>query len=316
MSHDPDPRLRPAAGASWAISLSRRTAVTTRDRVREIVRAALPDKQVTSVVELGEGLDHSAYEVDGELIVRFKKPSGDASPAALVTREARLLAAVAGISRIPVPEPLFVVEEEGCLAYRKLPGRPLIDVPERWRSARAASVARTLGELLAALHAARVELVDVEDVPLGEWLREAAESYRSIAAEVPANRRGAVDAFLRSPPPDGRWTPVFSHNDLGIEHVLVDAPSGRVTGVIDWSDAAIVDPAYDFGLLHRDLGPVALEAALRSYRTERGDVASVRDRAVFYARCTVFGDLAFGLEAGNAAYADKSVAALDWLFAS
>jgi aminoglycoside phosphotransferase (APT) family kinase protein len=196
------------------------------------------------------------------------------------------------------------------------PGRPLIDVPEPRRSARAGSVARTLGELLTALHAARVESVDVEDVPLGEWLREAAETYRSVAAEVPVNRRAAVDAFLRSPPPEGRWTPVFSHNDLGIEHVLVDPPTGRVTGVIDWSDAAIVDPAYDFGLLHRDLGPAALDAALRSYRTEAGDVASVRDRAVFYARCTVFGDLGYGLEAGNAAYADKSVAALDWLFAS
>jgi aminoglycoside phosphotransferase (APT) family kinase protein len=288
--------------------------VPISDRVREIVRAALPDQQATSVVKLGEGLDHSAYEVDGELIVRFEKPSGDSSPAALVIRDARLLAAVAGVSPIPVPEPLFVLEEEGCLGYRKLPGRPLIDVPEPWRSARVASVARTLGELLTALHAARVELVDVEDVPLGEWLREAAETYRSVAAEVPVNRRGAVDAFLRSPPPDGRWTPVFSHNDLGIEHVLVDPPTGRVTGVIDWSDAAIVDPAYDFGLLHRDLGPAALEAALRSYRTERGDVASVRDRAVFYARCTVFGDLAYGLEAGNAAYVDKSVAALGWLF--
>jgi len=30
-----------------------------------------------------------------------------------------------------------------------------------------------------------------------------------------------------------------------------------VTGIIDWSDAAIVDPAHDFGLLHRDLGPAA-----------------------------------------------------------
>jgi aminoglycoside phosphotransferase (APT) family kinase protein len=98
--------------------------VATRDRVREIVGAALPDQRVGSVVELGEGLDHSAYEVDGELIVRFEKASGDASPAALVMREARVLAAVADVSPVPVPEPLFVLAEEGCLGYRKLPGGP------------------------------------------------------------------------------------------------------------------------------------------------------------------------------------------------
>jgi aminoglycoside phosphotransferase (APT) family kinase protein len=44
--------------------------------------------------------------------------------------------------------------------------------------------------------------------------------------------------------------PVFSHNDLGIEHVLIDPGTWTVTGIIDWSDAAIVDPAIDFGLLY------------------------------------------------------------------
>jgi hypothetical protein len=27
-----------------------------------------------------------------------------------------------------------------------------------------------------------------------------------------------VKAFLDAPPPAGGWAPVFSHNDLGIEH--------------------------------------------------------------------------------------------------
>ncbi|MFF2101185.1 hypothetical protein [Streptomyces sp. NPDC058202] len=39
-----------------------------------------------------------------------------------------------------------------------------------------------------------------------------------------------------------------------------------MSGVLDWNDAAVVDPAYDFRLLHRDLGPVALCAAISSYR--------------------------------------------------
>ena len=39
----------------------------------------------------------------------------------------------------------------------------------------------------------------------------------------------------------------FSHNDLGIEQVLVDGSVSTATVVIDWTDAAIVDPAHDFG---------------------------------------------------------------------
>ena len=101
--------------------------------------------------------------------------------------------------------------------------------------------------------------------------------------------------------PDGAIQPVFSHNDLGIEHVLVDPDTGAVTGIIDWTDAAIVDPAYDFGLIFRDLGIL------------RGG-AELHERAVFYARCKVFEDLRYGLSTGLTSYTRKCLGSLPWLF--
>jgi aminoglycoside phosphotransferase (APT) family kinase protein len=292
-----------------------------RDRlaaVGRMVAAYLPDHRVDSVVPVGEGGDHLAYEVDGELIVRFGKEPDPAARAAGVDREARLLAAVAAISPLPVPEPVFTAAEQGCLAYRKLPGVPLLDLPRPQRSAHAGPVAATLGELLTALHAAPVEqlaaLVGVDDQPLAQWRDEAAQTYATVAGEVPVAHRRPVEAFLAAPPPAGGWTPVFSHNDLGIEHVLVDPDTGMVTGVIDWSDAAIVDPAIDVGLLYGDLGPAAARAALGSYRTEVNDLVTLEERAVFYARCRVFEDLAYGLQTGRRSYVDKSLAAMAWLF--
>ena len=44
------------------------------------------------------------------------------------------------------------------------------------------------------------------------------------------------------------------------------------------------------------------------------DVAALRNRAVFYARCSVFEDLAFGLDTGRYAYVTKCVSAMQWLF--
>ena len=286
--------------------------------VRRMVAARLPGYRVDTVVRMPEGLDNLAYEVNGELIVRWSKEPDPAARAAVVDREARLLAAVAGISPLPVPEPAFAVPEQGCLAYPKLPGRPLLDLPEPWWSAHAGSVGATLGELLTALHAAPVEhlaaLADVDDQPPAEWRGEAAEAYATVAGRVPAVHRGAVEAFLEAPPPAGGWTPVFSHNDLGIEHVLADPGGWTVTGILDWSDAAIVDPAVDVGLLYRDLGPAALDGALGSYRTEVNDLATLGERAVFYARCSLFEDLAYGIRTGRDRYVSKSLAALAWLF--
>jgi aminoglycoside phosphotransferase (APT) family kinase protein len=286
--------------------------------LRSVVAAHLPNYQVEAVVVVGEGLDHSAYEINGQLLVRFSKQPDPVRRAARVRREARLLAAVAAISPLPVPEPSFMVPDGGCLAYRKLPGLPLLDVPEPQRAAQASSIAARLGELLTALHAVPVDrmtrLVGTDDRPLAEWRQEAAETYAAVASRVPVAHRRAVEAFLEAPPPVARYTRSFSHNDLGIEHVLVDPVALTVTGVIDWSDAAIVDPACDFGLLYRDLGPAALDVAIGSYRTGVNDPVTLRERAVFYARCGLLEDLAYGIEAGQGKYVDKSLGALAWLF--
>jgi hypothetical protein len=168
----------------------------SRDRVAALGRmvvAHLPGCRVDSIVPVGEGTDNLAYEVNGELIVRCGKEPDPAARAAGVDREARLLAAVAAISLLPVPEPSFTAAEQGCLAYRKLPGRPLLDLPLRQRSAHGGSVAATLGELLYALHAAPVEhmaaLVGIDYQPLAQWQREAAETYAAVAGEVPMVHR-------------------------------------------------------------------------------------------------------------------------------
>lgn len=286
--------------------------------IQEMVAAHLPGYRVHSAVRVGEGSDNLAYEVNGELILRCSKEPDPAARAAQVDREARLLAAVAGIVPLPVPEPAFTVPERGCLAYRKLPGRPLLDLPgSRW-AAHADSIAATLSWLLTALHAAPVEpmaaLVDVDDRPLDAWRLEAAGTYAAVAGAVPVRYRRAVEAFLQAPPPASGWAPVFSHNDLGIEHVLVDPGTWAVTGIIDWSDAAIVDPAVDFGLLYRDLGPEAVQAGLAGYRAGANDLVALEARARFYARCKALEDLAYGIQTGQDRYRDKSLAALAWLF--
>lgn len=278
--------------------------MNTAALVRDALAAARPGHTVADLVPLGEGLDHAAYLVDGELVVRVAKrePEG-------VRREGALLDLVGGVSPVPVPRPVVVDARRGCLAYPRLPGVPLLGrVP-------APGVAARLGALLAALHrvphATVGHLVERDDTPLSEWRDEAARHWAAVAAEVPAARRRAVEAALAAPPPPRGPELVFSHNDLGAEHVLVDPGTGAVTGVIDWSDAALTDPAVDLGLVLRDLGDAACDAVLARLG---GDRAALRERAAFYARCRLLEDWAYGLAGGPAVYADRSRAAVDRLF--
>ena len=50
-----------------------------------------------------------------------------------------------------------------------------------------------------------------------------------------------AEAALRS------WTPVFTHGDLQVDHVFVD--KDKITGVIDWSEAAQGDALFDLAIL-------------------------------------------------------------------
>ncbi len=152
--------------------------------------------------------------------------------------------------------------------------------------------------------------------PLTTWRQEAERDYRKIAEQLPAAARRPVENFLGRTPPAEKRVVAFCHNDLGAEHVLVDAGANMVTGVIDWTDAAIADPAYDLALIYRDLGPEVFELTLVHYDGGRFDDAN-RERAAFYARCSLLEDVAYGLSTPGAGgrYAGARLAHLARTFA-
>ncbi len=293
------------------------------ERARELAHRHAGAGRTAPVELLGEGEDHVAHLVGGDLVVRVARRTGASAvsedAAAQVQREHALLALVTEVSALPVPAPVFVVPEEGALAYRYLAGTPLLQrLPDEGRRLRAATaVAPGLGALLRALQEvpfARVKgLAEVDDTPPSAWLLEAREHAARFAGHIPRAHRRHLDAFLQQAAPADSPRRVFSHNDLGAEHVLVDPKTCAITGVIDWSDAGLVDPALDFGRILRDLGPEALDAALLAHGAPGEDALELRRRAFFFARCGLLEDLAFGLEQDKAAYVRKSQAALAWL---
>jgi aminoglycoside phosphotransferase (APT) family kinase protein len=58
---------------------------------------------------------------------------------------------------------------------------------------------------------------------------------------------------------------VLCHNDLRAEHIILGEGGRTVSGIIDWSDAVLGDPAQDLALLWLDFGPDVLDRVLASY---------------------------------------------------
>jgi aminoglycoside phosphotransferase (APT) family kinase protein len=262
--------------------------VTARQRAMQSLRAHIPELAAVAVDELGHGLDNAAF-LAGELVLRVADGHS-------VLQEARLLDVVAAHVSAPVPIVRFVDEDTGVLAYPLLPGRPLLDRPA------GSGLARPLGRFLSELHAintARVDgMVTLEPAHPGEWLEDLdgpPELLRILHRSVPAPAR----------------LQVLTHADLGAEHILES--DGALTGVIDWSDAAVTDPALDFARLYRDFGPDFLTQVLDAYGglPETDDVG---ERITFFARCAALEDLAFGRDDGRSQYARAAERSLAWLF--
>ncbi|KAJ6441096.1 transferase [Purpureocillium lavendulum] len=75
--------------------------------------------------------------------------------------------------------------------------------------------------------------------------------------------------------------PVFAHADLKGEHIFVDAATGRLTGVIDWSDArAGADAGTDVGGLAISIGARAAERVVAAAAAAAGAGRSRDDAGV------------------------------------
>jgi aminoglycoside phosphotransferase (APT) family kinase protein len=264
--------------------------------------------EIRSISPLGAGLDNIAVIVNDELVVRQSIDPEAESRANAIRREVELLAVVGHHSPLPVPEIALSDPENGILAYRLLPGRPCIDLKDaHWKFD-----PTQLGEFLTRIHGIPLHdvetLVEHDDDPLVDWLSESTEAYAQIAGSIPGSFRPRIEAFLAEPPPPGPGNLVFCHNDFGAEHILVDPATMHISGIIDWTDAAITDLA----LTLRDFGPDALDRVLLGYGPDL--TPEDHQRLVFHARCKLIEDLAYGIETGASRYVDAAMAHLDWTF--
>ncbi|WP_164775098.1 phosphotransferase family protein [Nocardioides pantholopis] len=259
------------------------------------------------------GLDHEVTPGRVDTVVRRRRPGADGLD---VASEAALLALVRTTTPVPVPWVLGTWPAQGVMELERVGGTPLLDLLPALPPPAAVRLGSELGGHIATLALApraRVERLVPVDLPLvGDLLAEAADAWVQARHLVSPGRRRSVEAFLRSIPDLHPADPVLTHQDLGAEHVLVDDVG--ITGIIDWSDAALGDPAVDLGLVLRDLGPAAGERAMVRFTGSGLGDPGLRERALVHARLRALEDLAYGLGAGRSTYRDNALRALARLF--
>lgn len=222
---------------------------------------------------------HAVDEEGVPWIVRVPRRPDAAERMAAEERALRLVR-----GRLPVAVPEWEVFSPGMVAYRRLAGHPAAVVdPEAggyvWRFDERrppGAFLDTLAGALAALHGIEPEAARAAGLPVRgpDEVRQGHAARMERAREVLRVPEAVWRRWQRwLADDDGCW-PEHSapiHCDLHPAHILVDEGS-RVTGLLDWTEAQVADPAADFALQYATMGRAVLAELLDRYRAAGGRV--------------------------------------------
>jgi aminoglycoside phosphotransferase (APT) family kinase protein len=231
--------------------------------------------------ELGEGWDNVAYAVGSAHVLRVAKHASAPERRRNAERDVRLLEFVERHSSLPTSRVLAADLDEGALLCTLVPGRPA-DVLAPGDLDEAADTIAAFVSRLHCVPADEASGVVTVDSPLQDWFDETVRDYEAAAHLFEPSDRAPIEAFLREPLPSAPARLTFCHNDLRDQHVIVDEGTRQISGVIDWSDAVLGDPARDLALLVLDLGPRFARRLLTGYDGSRD--TGLPDRVQWFAR--------------------------------
>jgi aminoglycoside phosphotransferase (APT) family kinase protein len=183
--------------------------------------------------------------------------------------EARLLPWLA--PQLPLPVPIPEPTQYG-VRHRLLVGEPLEEA--------STAMGRELGLFLKALHA--VDPAEAVAHGAGDAVTAAADKVRFLDEAralvlplLPEASQVAGGALLNRV--EGVRTALI-HADLGPDHLLVR--DGRITGIIDWTDSEIGDPALDLSWLLTGAPAALAEGVVQTYEV----TPDLRQRALDWHR--------------------------------
>ncbi len=266
------------------------------DEVQVSLRGCFPSLNFASVAFMSEGWDSWVFEApSGGETYLFRIPKHDYTLRSQA-RERLLMPKIAPLMPLPVPDMALTCDDgpngHPFVGYRRLPGEPVAKVPDF----RSAGVAEPIGRFLSALHSLPpgdyASAFGLEGQSYGGLARERLDAFYEstirevfplISCEAREAAKETFESFLRDDS-NFDYQPCIVHADLNADHVLVDPATGAPTGVIDFGDVEIGDPALDWtcifeGPLAEAMTPAGVEAAIAAYGPEARSYAR---RARFY----------------------------------
>jgi aminoglycoside 2''-phosphotransferase len=227
-----------------------------------LIASVFPEPILSTQIHHGD--DFTIIEVNHTWMFRFPRRQ-DALSALEI--EKQFLAEFAPLS--PVPIPLYHYIGAGFVGYRKIEG--LLLSPVRYKALSEESkkmVTEQISAFLSTLHSFPIKRARKMGMAEGwnGWRKEAFQIFKSeiaprLSQKALRNANSAFDAFFSSV-----FTTVVIHGDFyPRDHLFMDPQREELSGIIDFGDLTLDDPACDLKNILSDFGEEMLRIVLAAY---------------------------------------------------
>jgi aminoglycoside 2''-phosphotransferase len=253
---------------------------------------------------------YNVFEVKSKYIFRFPdRFLRNEKGVKLIRKETDILNFLKNHISTPIPQPSFISLTEGFpfVGYEKIPGVSLSRIFSKSTISYRRKVAEQVASFLNVLHSKSIckkfaELFQIPELLKGNslkqyWIKRLERLRKLVFSEIKSFEQkwieSVFDDFL-SNEKNFQFSPNLIHGDFDTSNILVNADTNipEITGIIDFEECSIYDPAYD--LLFFDEGPEFLDTLLLQY--DHSDDPSLHSRMKFFYCRQCIEYLEFGID--------------------
>jgi aminoglycoside phosphotransferase (APT) family kinase protein len=269
------------------------------ETARAVIQNQFPQLAQQSIQFLGSGWDNQAFLVDEIWVFRFPHRQ---LAVELIKKECRWLPALAKQLPLPTSSPTWIGEPSELFPFPFAGSRLILGESLDQALKSEERLAHRIGDFLRKLHEVPIhgdppsDDLRRADIPFRVELLRKQVSLGGFHSEDELAIERAFEAAADARPAKHR---TWVHGDMYPRHVIVQ-PQGEVSGIIDWGDLHVGDPALDVSIVFALLAPIDQESFWREYGNADPDL---RIRAAF--RALHYGIVlrSFGREASDEAIA-------------
>ncbi|PLR71203.1 aminoglycoside phosphotransferase family protein [Bacillus sp. UMB0728] len=276
-----------------------------KEEYLEFISDEYPDLKIKKFQANEKGWDNDIVIINESLVFRFPKSEDVILKVEAEGKLLHLLKKKHPILQLPDYEYLYQNQMLKCVRYDYLEGRMLGDISmDSFKNNQ--ENARLLGDFLTKLHSidpAEADTMNLKTLHTLEYWEALHSSVREEILPYLKDREkdlinGIFRDFLEEFPGYSIKKSII-HGDLTASNIIYSEKKGRISAVIDFTDAQLGDPAFDFAGIYWAYGENFTKEVLSWYQTNESADALFKRVQSFYGLQPIFHDLLYDVRNGK-----------------